>query len=66
MVNGGNISKFFQESDLNKDNFISKAELKIALEKIGYSGLNDDELTQIYLVFDHNKDGRISYSELCK
>lgn len=51
---------------MNKDNFISKAELKIALEKIGQVGITDIELNQIYMIFDDNKDGRISYQELCQ
>lgn len=66
MVNGGDIMKFFQEADINKDNFISKAELKIALEKIGYYGISDDEVNQIFMNFDQNKDGRVSYAEICK
>ena len=44
MASGGDISKFFQEVDLNKDNFISKAEMKIALEKIGLLNLSEEDL----------------------
>ena len=54
MINGGDILKFFQEADLNKDNFISKAEMKIALEKLGHYGMSDEELNQIYMAFDQN------------
>lgn len=52
MVTGGNIQKFFIEADVNKDNFISKAELKLALEKIGHHGITDEEINQIYMTFD--------------
>ncbi len=41
MLNGGDIMRFFKEADLNQDNFLSKAELKIILEKLGFSSLND-------------------------
>lgn len=38
MVNGGDIMKFFLESDLDHDNYVSKQELQIALQKIGFTG----------------------------
>jgi len=66
MINNGDIMRFFREADLNNDNFISKAELKIALEKLGMAGVSDDELNDVFSVFDVNRDGRISYSELTK
>ena len=66
MLNNGDIMRFFREADLNNDNFISKAELKIALEKLGLTGVSDDELNQIFSLFDANHDGRISYAELTK
>ena len=44
MINNGDIMRFFREADLNNDNFISKAELKIALEKLGMAMVSDDEL----------------------
>lgn len=52
--------------DSNQDNFISKTELKVALQKIGYMGISDLEIEYIFSTFDKNSDGRISYSELCK
>lgn len=66
LLTGGNILKFFEEIDLNKDNFISKTEMKIALEKMGHSGLSDNDMDQIYKVLDLTGDGRVSYLELCK
>jgi Ca2+-binding EF-hand superfamily protein len=66
MLNNGDIMKFFREADLNNDNFVSKAELKIVLEKLGMASVSDQDLTQIFASFDVNKDGRISYSEICK
>lgn len=57
--------QFFTQIDVNKDNFLSKAELKQALEKIS-NRLTDDQVTAVFFLFDENKDGRISYSELCK
>jgi Ca2+-binding EF-hand superfamily protein len=66
MFQGGDISKFFLDADMNKDNFISKAELKLCLEKIGHVGLTDGELNDVFLTLDANNDGRISYAELCK
>lgn len=56
--------RFFREVDLNNDNFISKAELKIALEKLGMTGVPDNEFNQFFSLFDTNNDGRISWSEL--
>ena len=64
MLNNGDIMRFFREVDLNNDNFISKAELKIALEKLGMTGVPDNEFNQFFSLFDTNNDGRISWSEL--
>ena len=52
MTHNGNIFKFFQETDLNKDNFISKAEMKIALEKLGHQGITDDEVGLMFSAYD--------------
>jgi len=66
MLNNGDIMRFFKEADLNQDNFVSKAELKIILEKLGIANITETDLNNIFVSFDVNKDGRISYSELCK
>lgn len=66
---GGDIMKFFQEVDVNRDNFVSKEELNMCMQKMGFVGthaLSNDDVSAVFLIFDENKDGRISYSELCK
>lgn len=66
---GGDIQKFFVEIDMNKDNFVSKEELSLCMQKMGFVGthaLSNEDVSSVFLVFDENKDGRISYSELCK
>lgn len=52
MNTGGNILKFFSDMDTNRDNFISKTELKVALQRIGYMGINDNEIEYIFSTFD--------------
>ena len=37
--------------------------------KLGFTGSNqitNDELNSLFMAFDENNDGRISYCELCK
>jgi Ca2+-binding EF-hand superfamily protein len=61
--------KFFQEVDVDKDNFVSPQELGLCMQKIGFIGnnaLSPEDIKSVFLVFDENKDGRISYNELCK
>jgi Ca2+-binding EF-hand superfamily protein len=58
--------KVFEEMDINKDGYISKAEMKLGLEKIGYNFVSDEEVTSIHSFFDESKDGRVSYIEMCK
>ena len=41
LINGGDIFRFFQESDKNNDNFISKAEFKLLLERVGHHSISE-------------------------
>lgn len=69
LVQGGDIMRFFTEVDANHDNFLTKVELQTALQRIGFVGANqlsEVEATNVFMYFDVNKDGRISYSELCQ
>lgn len=65
MLNGGDIQKFFMESDTNKDNYMSRQEMLQAFLKMGIQ-VSELEVGQVFEAFDENKDGRISYQELCK
>ena len=41
----------------------------MVMQKIGFKGtmeLQEAELANVFSLFDEDRDGRISYSELCK
>lgn len=50
----------FQVFDLDGDGYITKEELRIAMEMIG-EAVTEDQLTQFMTMADTDKDGRINY-----
>jgi Ca2+-binding EF-hand superfamily protein len=69
IVNDGDIMRFFQDADTDRNNYVSKVEFRMVMQKIGFKGtmeLQEAELANVFSLFDEDRDGRISYSELCK
>lgn len=60
-----NLLAAFNVFDLDSDGFITKDELRIAMEMIG-EDITEDQLTQIMLVADTDKDGKINFDEFCQ
>lgn len=50
----------FQVFDMDNDGFITRDELRIAMEMIGET-VTEEQLTQFIVIADTDKDGRINY-----
>lgn len=50
----------FKVFDLDGDGFITREELKIAMEMIG-EDITEDQLTQVIIMADTDHDGKINY-----
>ncbi|KAJ8985277.1 hypothetical protein NQ317_007064 [Molorchus minor] len=50
----------FKVFDLDGDGYITRDELKVAMEMIG-EDITEDQLTQVILMADTDRDGRINY-----
>ncbi|CAH1118911.1 unnamed protein product [Phaedon cochleariae] len=61
----GDLTAAFQVFDLDGDGFISREELKIAMDMIGEE-ITEDQLDHAIEVADTDKDGRINYEEFVK
>jgi Ca2+-binding EF-hand superfamily protein len=57
------LDQIFKIADTNKDNRLTKAEVKQAALKAGEK-INDGELDRAWSYIDKNKDGYVSYQEL--
>ena len=57
------LDQIFKIADTNKDNRLTKAEIKQAALKAGEK-INDGELDRAWSYIDKNKDGYVSYQEL--
>jgi Ca2+-binding EF-hand superfamily protein len=57
------LDQIFKIADTNKDNRLSKAEIKQAALKAGEK-INDGDLDRAWSYIDTNKDGYVSYQEL--
>ncbi|XP_019881816.1 calcium-binding protein E63-1 isoform X2 [Aethina tumida] len=55
----------FQVFDMDNDGFITRDELRIAMEMIGET-VTEEQLTQFIVIADTDKDGRINYEEFSK
>ncbi|CAG9863725.1 unnamed protein product [Phyllotreta striolata] len=55
----------FEVFDNDRDGFITKEELKTAMEMIG-EAVTDEQLDQVIRMADIDKDGRINYEEFVK
>lgn len=59
-----NLSKLFQEIDINRDGTLSKEEFKKAYRFFGEKTfLLDEEIDKIFEMVDSNHNGKIEYSE---
>ena len=55
IANGGDIMRFFQDADVDRDNYMSKVEFRIVMQKIGFKGameLQEAELVNVFSLFD--------------
>ncbi|KAJ8917694.1 hypothetical protein NQ315_005141 [Exocentrus adspersus] len=55
----------FKVFDLDGDGFITREELKIAMEMIGEE-ITEEQLTQVIVMADTDHDGKINYEEFVK
>lgn len=55
IVIDGDIMRFFQDADVDRDNFLSMVELRAVMQKIGFKGtteLQEAELVNVFSLFD--------------
>lgn len=57
-----NLLAAFKVFDLDRDGYITKDELRIAMEMIG-EDVTEEQLTQIMIFADTDKDGKINFEE---
>lgn len=55
----------FKVFDLDGDGFITREELKVAMEMIG-EDITEEQLTQVIIMADTDHDGKINYEEFVK
>ncbi|XP_023020279.2 ecdysone-induced protein 63F 1 [Leptinotarsa decemlineata] len=55
----------FKVFDLDGDGFITREELKVAMEMIGET-VTDEQIDQVIVLADTDKDGKINYEEFVK
>ena len=57
--------KVFKAFDLNGDGFLSKDEIKEAMQKMGESA-DDDRVNEMLAEVDTNGDGKVDYEEFAR
>ncbi|KAL3270292.1 hypothetical protein HHI36_009343 [Cryptolaemus montrouzieri] len=55
----------FKVFDLNKDGYITKDEIKTAMETIG-EDVTEEQVDEFIIIADKDKDGKINYEEFVK
>jgi len=58
--------ELFGSIDLQHKNYLTRADLKLALQKLGFAQVTEDQVEEIFKIFDENQDGKISFYEFSK
>jgi len=64
MLSGGSVHKVLEKVDLTRDGKISKHELKIGIQELGFPSVEDSTVLAVFEQLDINKDGSITMDEL--
>jgi len=59
------VRDIFRRFDTDHDGVITLGEFRTALEKFGFAGISEDNVSVLLNHFDARQDGQISYNEFC-